>query len=92
VGAVGWLFHLDATNLALTSLRPASGGADAVIARLLECSTYGGQAEFRCVRNPQRATMLDAQGILLMEASVYGDAVSFDVAPGDLTHLRIEFS
>jgi hypothetical protein len=92
VGAVGWLFHLDATNLALTSLRPASGGADAVMARLLECSAYGGQAEFRCVRNPQRAALLDARGTALMEASVIGDAVQFEVASGDLAHLRIEFS
>src|SRR5262249_55090771 len=28
VGATGWLFHLDAPNLVLTSLRPAAEGAD----------------------------------------------------------------
>ena len=53
VGAAGWLFHLDATNLLLSSIRPAPDGADAVLVRLLESSVHGGPAEFRCVRDPQ---------------------------------------
>jgi hypothetical protein len=91
VGAAGWLFHLDAPNLVLTSLKPAANGADAVIARLLECAAYSGQAELRCVRNPSLAVLLDAAGNTLMDASVNGDAVSFETAPGDLVQLRIEF-
>src|SRR5262249_56777542 len=51
VGATGWLFHLDAPNLVLTCLRPAPDGADAVLARLLECNTHNTQAELRCVRD-----------------------------------------
>src|SRR5207244_5409779 len=62
VGATGWLFHLDAPNLVLTGLRPAPEGADAVIARLLECGSHGLQAEFRCVRDPRRAVLRDASG------------------------------
>jgi hypothetical protein len=91
VGAAGWLFHLDASNLLLTGLRPAADGTDAVIAHLLECGIHGGQAEFRCVRDPKRAVLLDGQGTHLMEASVSGDAAVFDVAAGDLAQLRIEF-
>lgn len=91
VGAAGWLFHLDAPNLLLSSFRPAPAGADAVIARLLECSGHSGQVEFRCARNPRRAVLVDAQGKLLSEASTNGDAALFDVAASDLVHLRVEF-
>ncbi len=91
VGAAGWLFHLDSPNLLLTSLRPAPDGADAVIARLLECHNHAGQVELRCARNPRRAVLLDAKGESQMEANISGDAVLFEVAPGDLIHLRIEF-
>jgi hypothetical protein len=92
VGATGWLFHLDAPNLLLTSLRPAPDGADGVIARLLECSGHGGAAEFRCVRNPRRATFLDARGNGLLDAPTQGDAVQLDAARHDLIQLRADFS
>jgi hypothetical protein len=92
VGAAGWLFHLDMPNLLLTGLRPAAEGADALVARLQECGIQHTQAEFRCVRNPQRAVLLDARGTLLTEASVSGDAALFDVAQGELAHLRVDFS
>jgi hypothetical protein len=91
VGAAGWLFHLDASNLLLTGVRPAADGADAVVVHLLECGIHGGQAEFRCARDPKRAVLLDAQGTPLMDANVNGDAAVFDVAAGDLTQLRVEF-
>jgi hypothetical protein len=92
VGASGWLFHLDAPSLLLSSLRPGAGGADALVARMLECSAFSTQAEFRCARAPRRAELQDARGSLLMEAATSGDAVAFDVASGDLVQLRVEFS
>jgi hypothetical protein len=91
VGAAGWLFHLDASNLLLTGLRPADATADAVLVRLLEVGAYGGQAELRCPRNPQRASLLDVRGTSLQEATVQGDAASFEVLPGDLVNLRVDF-
>ncbi len=92
VGAVGWLFHLDATNLLLTSIEAAADGADAVIARMLETRLQGGQAELRCPRNPTRAQLIDLLGNHLMDARIDGDSVGFDFAPADLINLRIEFS
>jgi hypothetical protein len=92
VGASGWLFHLDAPNLLLTSMRPAPDGADGIIARLLECTGHSGQAELRCARNPQRATLVDARGTHLMEATAQGDEVIFETGPNDLLHLRVDFS
>jgi alpha-mannosidase len=92
VGAEGWLFHLDAPNLLLTGLRPAPDNADGVVARLLECGGYGGHAEFRCVRDPQRALLLDARGQLQMDAPTQADAVLLDVGRNDLVQLRVDFS
>jgi hypothetical protein len=103
VGAEGWLFHLDAPNLLLTSLRPAlpspptplpngeRGEEIGIVARLLECGGFASHAEFRCVRDPQRATILDAHGNLQMEAPTQSDAVLLDVGRNDLVQLRVEF-
>jgi alpha-mannosidase len=91
VGASGWLFHLDAPNLLLTSLRPAAGGTDAVTARLLDGGVQSGQAEWRCVRNPRRAVLQDARGANLRDADTQGDAALFEVSAGDLVQLRLEF-
>ena len=60
VGATGWLFHLDAPNVSLLSLRPAGPGLDAVVARLLETGGQTNQAAWRCVRDPVRSALLDA--------------------------------
>jgi hypothetical protein len=92
VGATGWLFHLDMPNIALLGMRPGPEGADAVVARLLEIGSRGAHAEFRCARDPQQATLLDGRGQPQMQVSVSGDAVLFEMAQGDLTYLRVEFS
>jgi hypothetical protein len=92
VGASGWLFHLNAPNLMLTSLRPALDGADALVARILECSTHYGSAELRCVRDPVRAAFIDERGNRLYDQAVSGDCVSFEVAPSNLVQLRVDFS
>ena len=92
VGAAGWLFHLDAPNLVLSSLRPAPDGADAVTARLLEVSGFGCQARWRCVRDPKSARLLDGRGEPMMDLPVQGDAVKLDVARNDLIQMRVDFS
>src|SRR5581483_266470 len=69
-----------------------AGPDDAVTARLLECAGYSGHAEFRCVRNPKRAAILDARGGFLIDATPSGDAVFLEVSPNDLVQLQIEFS
>jgi alpha-mannosidase len=92
VGANGWLFHLDAPFLLLTSLRPGAEGSDAVMARLLECSGVGGPAELHCVRDPKQGLLMDARGNVLLDATTQGDAVLLDVAGHDLVQLRIEFT
>ncbi|MBI1915119.1 MAG: hypothetical protein HYS12_10330 [Planctomycetes bacterium] len=92
VGATGWLFHLDAPNLLLTSLRPAPGGADGVVARLVEVGNHSGHSEMRCVRDPQQVRQVNARGEVLAELGYSGDTVYLDVAEGELLHLRIDFT
>jgi hypothetical protein len=92
IGTSGWLFHLDAPNLMLMDVRPAPDGADGIVARLLECTGQGSHAELRCVRDPQRALLLDASGSKLMDLSTQGDAVTLEVVHGDLAQLRVDFS
>lgn len=93
VGHEGWLFHLDAPNLLLSSLRPGPEGADSVTARLLECGGIGaGGSELRCVRDPVRAMMQNARGTIVSDAHVRGDAVILDMIPNDLIQVRIDFT
>ena len=91
IGAVGWLFHLDATNLLLTSLEAAADGEDAVICHILETHLEGGQAELRCPRNPIRAQIVNLLGEHQQDARVEGDSVGFDFGPGELIVLRVAF-
>ena len=74
VGQEGWLFHLDAPSLLLSSFRPAVSEGS-LTGRLLECSGHALSAELRCVRDPTRAALVDAQGTAIAELSVQGDAV-----------------
>jgi hypothetical protein len=92
IGATGWLFQLDMLNAVLLGMRPASGGADGITARVLECSGHGGQVELRCVRDPQRALVIDNRGMHRTDASTYGDVASFEVMAGDLVQIRVDFS
>lgn len=105
IGASGWLFHVDASNLLLTRMMPGTmegpltsrererpEAADAITARFLECANYSGLAEFRCVRDPQRAVVLDARGQFVLEANRSGDVVHLEVTPNDLAHVQVEFS
>jgi hypothetical protein len=71
---------------------PEVEGQDSITARMLECSLHGSAVEFRCARNPKRAMLVDARGETLWEATINGDAVQFEAAPGDLIHLRVEFT
>jgi hypothetical protein len=91
VGPAGWLFHLDAPNLLLTSLRPEPGDVPAVAARLLEVAGFSGGAELRCPRDPTSAELTDAVGTLQQPLSTQGDAVPFDFAASDLVNLRVGF-
>jgi hypothetical protein len=90
VGPSGWLFHLDASNLLLTSLRAVPDAA-AVTATLLECAGFAGSAELRCPRDPTSAAILDAAGGSFQTLYTQGDAVQLDCAAHDLLEVRVDF-
>jgi hypothetical protein len=103
VGTKGWLFHLDAPNLLMTSMRPggqelrADGSGfldlpDAVTVRLLECAGFGTSAELRCVRNPVRVELIDGWGKPLTSGTHQGDAALFHAGAGNLLQLQVQFS
>ncbi len=108
IGSEGWLYHLDTPNLLLTSMRPGgveiSGEAvsstngetpnlhNAMTVRLMEVSLQSGIAEFRCVRNPKHAALLDLRGERLLETTIENDSCHLEVTPGDFNQLQVEFN
>jgi hypothetical protein len=57
-----------------------------------ESEVFRAFAEFRCVRDPQRAVILDARGQHLSQANTHSDVVNPEVSPNDLVHVQVEFS
>jgi hypothetical protein len=91
IGPAGWLFHLDAPNLLMTSLTAEPGEAVAVLARMLELSGYAGIADLRCPRDPKDAGFVDALGLSPQALYPQGDGVRFDYGAHDLITVRVEF-
>jgi len=92
VGTSGWLFHVDATNVLINSLRPAEAGAAAVTARLVEIRGVGTAATLRCPRNPVRAAIINEFGIVLGELPINGDGVELNFSALEMKLVRIHFS
>ena len=95
VGPSGWLFHVDAPNLLMTSMKPlevAGSFARAVRAHFLETTGFGGTAEWRCVRDPLTASVLDGEGTSSISLPISGDAVRIDFSANDLLHVQVDFS
>src|SRR5258708_5860597 len=73
IGPTGWLLHLDAPNVMVTSVRPATpteGASAAIVARLVETTTFSGAAQLRCAKNPLRACTLDGNGNRLSDLTL----------------------
>ncbi len=90
-GATGWLAHLDSSNVLLTSLRPARE-PNAVLARLFEVAGVGGAVNLRFARDPRSGAMVDADGLVIMDAIIDGDAATFDLMAHDLVNLKVMWS
>jgi hypothetical protein len=62
IGPSGWLAHVDLPSLLMTSLRPVAPGdgmSRAVAMRLIETVGFGGAAELRFARDPDRMSHVD---------------------------------
>lgn len=90
IGATGWLAHLDAPNLLLTSLQPVAG-RHAVVARLQETAGVAGEATMRFARNPTAAEILEPDGTTMMPLTIEEDAVHFETAAYEWVEIRVEF-
>lgn len=94
VGASGWLAAVDLPSLLLTSLRPAAPGEGmtrAVAARFIETAGYGGAAELRFARDPNRAVLIDLNGQLLHEVALTGDAIPLEFSAGEMIGVKAEW-
>jgi hypothetical protein len=91
VGPTGWLFHLDAPNLLMTSLTAEPGESATVVARMLELTGFAGAAELRCPRDPREASLVNVLGELQQTLGPNGDAVPFDYGSQDLVNVRVGF-
>ena len=95
VGPAGWLFHIDAPNFLMTSLKPFEGSDDSkrsLQAHFMETTGFSGTAELRCVRDPASAYVLDGEGTTTIELPVTGDAVRIDFSANDLQRIQIDFA
>lgn len=91
IGPTGWLFHVDAPNLLMTSLAAEAGDSAVVNIRLLEVAGVSGSAELRCPRNPESAELVDALGETQQSLLVQDDSVQFDYSEHGLINIRVRF-
>ena len=68
---------------------PVICSANAFMARLFEHTGTGGPVNLRFARNPREAAIVDANGLIVMDALVDGDTASFDVMAHDLVNVRV---
>lgn len=90
IGPSGWLFHVDAPNLLMTSLKPVAESRS-LEAHLLEITGFSGTGEFRCVRDPSSASILDGEGTPTINLATTGDAIRIDFSANDLLNVRVDF-
>jgi hypothetical protein len=95
VGPSGWLFHVDAPNLMMTSLKPVDVDGKSgrtVRAHFVETTGYSGTAEFRCVRDPVNASILDGEGTPAISLPLTGDSIRVDFSANDVIQMQIDFA
>lgn len=93
-GASNWLAHVDMPSLILTSLRPcepSEGMNRAVAGQFLETSGFGGTADFRFVRDPNQASLVDGLGQPLNPLTMNGDAIPLDYSAGEVLRVKAEW-
>lgn len=89
-GPTGWLFHLDAPNLLLSSLRPERRDGRVLTARLLETSGFAGTAELSCFRGPASAAKLDADGAPLTDWPAEDGRATLEFSANELFAVRVD--
>ncbi|HEV3387328.1 MAG TPA: hypothetical protein VG097_21090 [Gemmata sp.] len=94
-GTSGWLAHIDMPSLILTALKPVppgEGANRAIAARMIECAGFGGAAELRFARDPNRASLIDGMGKALQPLTMLGDAVQVEYSAGETIRVMLEWT
>ena len=94
-GVTGWLAHIDMPSLILTALQPVPSGEGAnraVAVRMIECAGFGGAAEIRFARDPNRASLIDGMGKAIQPLTMLGDAVQVEYSAGETLRVLLEWT
>lgn len=93
-GASGWLAHVDMPSLLVTCLKPCEpgeGASRAVAGTLIETAGFGGAAEVRFARDPNRAALVDGTGKPLQPLTMTGDAIQLEYSAGETLRVKAEW-
>jgi hypothetical protein len=94
IGASGWLAHVDMPSLLVTCLKPcepSEGATRAVAGTLIETAGFGGAAEVRFARDPNRAALVDGTGKPLQPLTMTGDAIPLEYSAGETLRVKAEW-
>ena len=93
-GNTGWLLHLDARNVQILKVIPASTSGSAgprFIVRLLETEGRGRSVRLRAFRTPTSARQLDFKGQTLHDLRVESDAVRVELNAHEIADIELRF-
>ena len=94
VGTSSWLAHVDMPSLIVTCLRPCDAGVGAsraVAGTLVETAGFGGAAELRFARDPNRAELVDGNDKTLQPLTLNGDAIPLEYSAGETLRVKAEW-
>ena len=94
VGASSWLAHVDMPSVLVTCLKPCApgeGAGRAVAGTLIETAGFGGVAELRFARDPNRAALVDGMGKELQPLTMAGDAIPLEYSAGETLRVKAEW-
>jgi alpha-mannosidase len=92
-GPTGWLFHLDARSVAVTSVRYVATSEDGrgwgLIFHLLETAGHPVRCRLRTFRAPTWARQVDFQGSVIVDLPTDGDATLVDLTPHEIARVEV---
>jgi alpha-mannosidase len=92
VSGSGWFFHVDSSNVVITSTTPLGPERAGVRMRLFESAGRYTRAKLRSLRDVAQARLTDFHGQRLATLDAQGDTINLDLAPHEFTQLEIEFA
>jgi hypothetical protein len=94
VGPSSWLAHVDMPSLLVTCLKPvepSEGAGRAVAGTFVETAGFGGAADLRFARDPNRAALVDGTGKTLQPLTMTGEAIQLEYSAGETLRVKAEW-